>query len=106
MDWNKFPELHGKLLKFFKEEYEWCQDWNAKDSKEQPCDWGEEDACYFCLMTAVYKLYNNTTNWSAVAERMKQVFNSSFWEYPAMLWNDQPDRTEQELFEFLENHRL
>ena len=106
LDWDSFPWLHGRLLKFFSEDYEWCQEWNAKNSKEQPCNWDDTDACYFCFMAGVYKLYHGTHYWDVITERLKQVFKNAFWEGQIMVWNDQPDRTQQELLEFLTNHKL
>jgi hypothetical protein len=106
MDWNQYPWLHGKLLQFFKEDYGWVQDWNAKNSKQEACNWDDDDACFFCLMAGIKKLYNESRYWPIVVERLSQVFKSDFWEGVAIAWNDQPDRTEQELFEFLEAYKL
>lgn len=103
-----WPEhLHGRIKRLFAEDdYLWCQDVNAKDEEGNACRWQDEDACEFCLLGAVYKVYHGSRHWPLVCAYLAQIFQSGFWEGLLLTWNDVPDRTYSQVIGFLDRYRL
>ena len=103
--WDKHKYLHGRVKYFYTEDdYIWCQGDTARN-KTDVVRWDDDNAYYFSLLGAVYKLYMNTKHWPIISRHLGQIFNP-FWEWPLMEWNDNPKRTYQEVLDFLDRHKL
>jgi len=110
MSWQEQTHLHGKIKSFYREEdfawFEWCPNTLAKNTKGAICHWEDEDAYYFSLLGAIYKLYLGTTYWKTISLYLGEIFKSAFWEGPLIAWEDATNRTWEDVLEFMEKHNL
>lgn len=85
--------------------FEWCQESNARDINDNPCEWQTKEAVKFDLLGAIYKVYREGPLWSDVSRKLASIFRP-FWEGPLIEWNDNPTRTLQDVMNFVEKHDL
>jgi hypothetical protein len=106
--WETRPDLHGRIKRRYEEDdYRWCQDSNARDTNGNACLWNSEYvAVEFSLLGAVYKAFRDTAHWHFVSAYLMEIFNSGFWEGPLIDWNDTPNRTYEDVINFLDKYKL
>lgn len=71
----------------------WTQGCFAKSANNKPRRWYAEDACKFCLVGAMYRVYGETAN-AQIYDQLRDVTGIE-----VSIFNDDPSRTHAEVLE-------
>lgn len=71
----------------------WCQDELARTSDGTPCSPLSSEACRWCLIGSLYHCYTTSQERKDIRCKLFHKFGTEEWS----LWNDQTDRTQDEV---------
>jgi|688.fasta_scaffold598302_3 hypothetical protein len=74
----------------------WCQQEFARDKQSDIVDYRSEEACQFCILGAINRVYLDTKHHSILDNHLLQKGIHDVVE-----WNDNPMRTKEEVIELL-----
>lgn len=93
----KPSELLDSPEKWTKGAWGRCKDGSA-------CDCRDERATCWCIIGAIYKCFSNEARIEKLLKEMRDSLNLS--EHPLMWWNDNPERTYEEVIDLLKKFDL